>query len=351
MKNERGVVALLVTIIISLLLVLIATATVAIMISELQQASDTAQSARAYYAAEAGAEDAIIQIENAVNGAVPPTNPTIPTTGCVAQSPMFATNYGYTCQKISPIQNGLEGRLKKDSVADFYMMGESFGKLTINWNLQSENPAPFAGGVGTYSAPVVGVNWPNGNPWNFPAVMEIELVTMKVGDNTPINTKFIEVMPGTSSSAVDVGSITTHTVDGDCDSNAQYNCQMVLTFNNAGWKTGPSGDVDYLIRIIPRFASADYKLTFDNNVTLNAALIDVTGRANDVYRRVTYIIKYAAGKILTTSPTDYHNFTNDNICGTIHNNPPFKPVKDTTKTPEGAYGSPTPSPPPAPQNC
>jgi Tfp pilus assembly protein PilX len=61
-QGDRGAVALMTSIIISILLTIITTGLVSVMASELRQSSDAEQSTLAFYAAQSGVEDGVQKV-------------------------------------------------------------------------------------------------------------------------------------------------------------------------------------------------------------------------------------------------------------------------------------------------
>jgi len=97
MRNERGFVSLFTTIMLSLLLLVITISLVSLEAVQLRKSEDSEQTLRAYYAAEAGIEDAAAKV---LSGAVT-TNQTCATPGAANTTYDATGAAGWTCQQIS----------------------------------------------------------------------------------------------------------------------------------------------------------------------------------------------------------------------------------------------------------
>ncbi|HLB40768.1 MAG TPA: pilus assembly PilX N-terminal domain-containing protein, partial [Candidatus Babeliales bacterium] len=189
-QNQRGVIALITTIVVSLLLIVITASGIALMGSELRQASDYDQSVKAYFAAEAGVEDALAVLKrngtdyaNTINTywADPDScNYSIVPAGI---SSILDDNnqISYSCQIVSTKDNNVTGSLDKEAATQIDLNGISntFRRLRLSWNqINSTDPS----GWNPTQFPA-GSKFPKGDQWadssgkQFPAVMEVSVIS------------------------------------------------------------------------------------------------------------------------------------------------------------------------------
>ena len=168
MRNERGFVSLFTTIMLSLLLLVITISLVSLEAVQLRKSEDSEQTLRAYYAAEAGIEDAAAKV---LSGAVT-TNQTCATPGAANTTYDATGAAGWTCQQIS-FSGSPTGILEHNDVAKTIDPGSAgYNRVVIEWNQSNVTTAasfnvagalPGAGGYG-YAAPpmeVAIVKYPN----------------------------------------------------------------------------------------------------------------------------------------------------------------------------------------------
>ena len=315
MTNQRGGISLLTTIVISILLTLICVSMAGLMVGELRQAEDSDQSIRAYFAAEAGVEDALLTIQNAPGHNVAAQD-TCSTTQ-VGSNPTLA----YTCQLIKIDKNEVVGTRQREDPVQINPGTTAWNQLRISWHQQgrdSELPS-------SYSPPAP--NFPTGSSWAYPAAMEITALSFPTSGITPasptsasgIQTRVALVYPesGSISTAVLRGfpaAATNPYVGGYCDrSNVVpsqgYFCQVTMDVS-------PIPNVR-IVRIRPRYTGANYKIEFldsaGNSVPVRdqTATIDVTAKAGDVYRRVQANVALSAN---AAPGLDYVIYSDTDIC-------------------------------------
>ncbi|MBW3538220.1 hypothetical protein KY386_01870 [Candidatus Parcubacteria bacterium] len=302
LQDQKGVVALATTIIVSLLLLIITTAMVSLMMGELRQAEDADQSIRAYYAAEAGAEEALLELKRAINsgGALSFSG------NCVASS---VADIAYTCKRITATSNTLENKSARDRSQQFEIPASAgFNRIDLSWNISGFEQDPLAPNPFPFIS-----NFPPGASWNFPAVMELSDVTYPSGTFTAgnINLQTLVLRPNrTGGAATGIGAVGPVSVrcTANVPQNDPYNCRISITGFNAGQ--------NHILRLRPRYAGAHYKLEFYNNGTRvsvpdqNAA-VDVTARAGDVFRRIRINVPIRSG---AASGLDHVLFSDTDIC-------------------------------------
>jgi Tfp pilus assembly protein PilX len=164
-KDQRGVVALLASIIIGILLVLITVSGIVLMSTEVRQATDFDQSVKAYYAAETGVEDALAEIKRRIDGGE--TLADILSGGTEACSNFLGSGpnpnnisgdpnatVSYTCQVVELAGNEINGVLDVEEAVQIDLSGANFNKLEIHWNQQGLD-APNLFGVPLFLLPVL----------------------------------------------------------------------------------------------------------------------------------------------------------------------------------------------------
>jgi hypothetical protein len=311
-SDEKGVVSLLAAMLISLLLTVVTTSAVSLSVGELKQASNADQSVKAYFAAEAGVEDALLKIKTELTTApytvVPKTSCGSPTQISSAQPDLL-----YTCQTVRTTVNHMSGQLSADQSNQ---MGPvtGFNKLTLNWHQFGSDPDIVGA---TYTSPPF---YTSRASWKYPAVMEITALQYDPANISPACPgcpNGVEIKSTVIKPADTLGShnINFKTNEALCSSanvtlvdSAGYNCSITLE----GFNTSSS----YILRLRPRYASTRYKMVFTQGGTVVAmpsqtAVIDVTARAGGVYRRVEVQVPILAG---AASGLDYVLFSDTDIC-------------------------------------
>ncbi|MDP4038913.1 MAG: hypothetical protein Q8P54_03075, partial [bacterium] len=174
------------------------------------------------------------------------------------------------------------------------------------------------------------------NPWTAPAAVELGLTWWPRGNAVTIYNnaddiygfpiRNILVMPDKR-----INNNQNNTIDqpqsnsgiaSQCESAREYNCQLLYPANTANPDriplntiTSTSGDQNYIFRLKSRYTGTNYRLTFYNssgqevNIKFPFAVIDVTGRSGDTYRRIR------AYKPLSPD-TIYNNLDNVLVSGT-----------------------------------
>lgn len=284
-NGERGVVALMTTIIVSLLLVVVTISGARIMSAELRQATDFDLSVKAYFAAESGVEDAIAEIRrNGVENSVSP--------GCEAFNDSDANLssdgvVAYTCQVVSLEQTALQSELKKEASVQIDLAGLDFNRLVVSWNQEgSSDPAAWDGAA-------IPPQFPPGTTWSdqYPAVMEATFVSYPQTssfDSADITSQVVILKP--SSSGVQNNPINIQSASNPetvrCTPSAvsgSYECQASLQL--------PPANRNYVVRLHARYSSTHYKIeAFKGNnpvdIPNTQLTVDVTGKAGDVFRRI-----------------------------------------------------------------
>jgi hypothetical protein len=312
LRRQDGAVALLTTIIISILLTIITTGLLTLMVAELRQANDAEQSVRAYYAAQSGVEDAIAKVVVALGS----SNFTPQTCGQAGSSntaldPTSATAVGWTCQQI--IYSGSpSGSLPlADKAVQIDIGSTPVHSLKLEWDLTKTPGANF------YNPPAT---FPAANTWTYAAPIEATIVEYPSGPFNAQNTNLVKLRNGVfkphigGTGTINLTAITgANPINGNCVQNtAAYHCSAIIS----------NLDVTkfYLFRLRSRYVGTDYKMTFYNgsqangqvvNVPDGTATIDITAKAGDSFRRVLYKVPYSRG---AAQGLDYVIYSEDDIC-------------------------------------
>lgn len=341
-RPNRGLSALLLTVILSLIMVIFIVGLTVISTRELRQSSQLDQSARALYGAEAGVQDALTKLSQDPSFTEDcPAPGGIPTQLNVSNysDNLSSDQIAWVCRTVGNSGSQVEGTLSRDNAAQFnltqYKMPNNSDKVT-HIKVEYANPSPGSSFQVTnladcfYPRFPANTNCSNGtgyNPWTAPPAIELGLVWWPRGNGVQIYNepngiiglpvRNILVMP-----AKDDQPQSNSGVKSDCNSARQYNC--ILRHGNSNLiplntVTSTSGDQNWIFRLRPRYTGTNYRLTFYScgnddqscrvNVRFPFAVIDVTGRSGDTYRRIK------AYKPLIPD-TIYNNLDNVLVSGT-----------------------------------
>jgi hypothetical protein len=315
-RSDQGFVSLFTAIMISMLLLVITLSLVTLETLQLRKAEDSEQSLRAYYAAEAGVEDAVAKIRSGAITTGTPTSCATATIGPVSGGAMW------TCQQVSftgsPSGN-LSGPPEEAAVTIVPGGSVSYNSVEIEWNEQA-GPEPasyynawgaFCGGGGNCNFPSAS-GYVSGPPGPFAPPLELQIVKypdggFKASDvctggatGCPVTIQNGLFVPGARAGGSGVAPFGAFVGHGPWRANcaaaprnngyqasSAYNCVMVVQ--------GLVSGNDYLFRLRSRYLATQYRMTFWTsangggtpvNVPSGMATIDVTARAGDAYRRV-----------------------------------------------------------------
>ncbi len=316
-SDERGAVALITAIIISILLTIITTGLISLMVTELRQANDAEQSVRAYYAAQSGVEDGI----RSVIAALPGQAQQLCGTAASRNTDLDPANpgvVGWTCQQItySGSPTGSLPQPDKSTQIDVGTLPANANSMVISWDT---TPAP---GANFYNAPVG--NFPAAGSWPYAAVLEAAMIDYPAGSfsaSTPgqILLRNALMVPRPSGGGTyDYAAIKPgagagiNPMNGICNVSRAYRCQVII--NN------PPRGRNMILRLRSRYTGTDYRVEFHTAangggsiipVPDGAATIDITAKAGDVFRRVVYRVPYKNG---AASGLDYVIYSDRDIC-------------------------------------
>ena len=297
LKNDNGAVALITTIIISLLLGIIVTNLIGLMTSELHEQDDSEQATLAYFAAESGVEDAVGKILQAHLR----TNQTT----CGPVNNISATE-AITCELITLSGTPTGTLTAPDSAVQIDTDGSSpFNKVIFQWD---EVQTKFSCTTLTPAA-----SWIAGTPCAPPlevATVQYPRVAFAANATTAItkNALFMPTLGGIG--VVNYGTLNgsnpvlAHCVTGG----SGYHCTATLT--------GLSLNSSYVLRLRTRYLGTSYRVTaYNGNTPVDildgSASIDVTARSGSAYRRVLYKVPYEKG---VASGLDYVLYSDSQVC-------------------------------------
>lgn len=293
-SNQRGIVSIVVTIIIMIVLTLIVLSFAKISRREQRSALDRQLSAQAFYAAESGINDARKVIESWVaSGSVnlntdymddcttfaSPARANLPLPGVLAGSGAAS----YTCLFVDPSPERIVFS-KSDEQHVFPIKDKDSDPITdieVYWDDGS-------GGGSFATCPT-----PPANPTTLPAgcnapLLRIELVDATSDSTLANSSKSFFIYPGTSGSSVSYGGSASGTaVQTTCNAATVPNkCKIII--NGLGATAG------YFMRVKGIYGAAAITVTANTETAelVGAqALIDATGKATDVERRIQVRVK------------------------------------------------------------
>ncbi|HEY6737132.1 MAG TPA: hypothetical protein VI322_05440 [Candidatus Saccharimonadia bacterium] len=333
---EAGYVSLLTAILISLLLLTITMSMVVLEVAQLRKASDSEQSLKAYYTAEAGVEDAVNRVlsgavtsdQNCSNAAGNPLG------GASQNTFDSAGAAGWTCQQIS-FSGAPQGKLDQPDVAKTVDPGASlFSSVVLEWDQSAGTLADNAplGLLPTQAAY-------NSAPFMPPVEMtviryptgQVRTNDICTGSQTPSNSSCLVLLqnalfvPGGPAAggtvAFNDGFSSGGPYQGNCQngrtsnpyySATPYRCYIRLT--------GFAGSGNYMFRLRSKYGASSYRMTFYNpagNVVAvpdGTATVDVTARAGDTFRRTITKVPITNNQ---ASGLNYVVFSDSGVCKTF----------------------------------
>jgi|GEM_PF-4224933 len=301
-NNRQGVVSLFTVIFLSVLLIVIITAFIRLMINSQRLAIDNDLSTRAYYAAEAGADDALVILKDAAkSGELSESTIQGGLKKCVSEDLNNEYDISYTCRfiSLSSEDNDLEssetGALESGIAwgMDFYG-AENVAKIKVSWHQKSQGD-----GALIPSGLTVGQNKQN---WSgLPAIMRLQAVQYPASGG--INSFAFQPGHITNNDPGDITNSVTfaYPIESSADSNIN-----IASSKDAAQCNYAASDDDYACEaIFTGFAPSKFKYirlrainnkahfklvlldSADNPIAIpNQVIVDVTGKAGDVYRRI-----------------------------------------------------------------
>ena len=289
-RNEEGLVAIVVTMIIMLILTLIVTGFAQLARREQREALDRQLAAQATYAAESGINIGKKLLKDN-GGNYPKPDCKLPEIDDTKIDSITDANVEVTCLLIKTKLDNLRFnniQQNKSTISPIFPSGASMDRLIINWqNAEGDN------NIATWAT-----TFPNGRDWNTPVkrvgILRIELVpaTASSREDQRNQSYVFYARPRTGAGA---GGETDYSTDpqrqgeqvpAQCNPGNKLVCQVAVTNLSA---------TNYYIRMTALYNPADAYLCggSGSNVCNRSiffdqaqAEIDSTGRANDVLKRI-----------------------------------------------------------------
>ncbi len=334
--SEKGMVSIIVVMFTSLLLIVISVGFIRIMSQEEGQASDNNLSQSAYDAAVSGVEDAKRVITACNNGSTVACEAitrqqcnTVQAAGIVAStsdtnvairsSGMTESIRGqaYTCVTITSKTDDVKYTLE-EGVSEVIPLTSTADSryIKLEWTLKGEDMPTIAapGGPTTFDS---SASLPQKAAWgtNAPALLRVQLVAAQGGsvsqedfDGSQVMTAFLRPIAVTNlasdnsaslqplRAAASGSNVTTYANGVTCSKtdfdNNKYACAVYLDLGDS--RSVHAGSKISYMRVTSLYNRTQFKMSFQNrnNETLAQfdgvqPLVDSTGRAGDVYRRVS----------------------------------------------------------------
>ncbi len=317
-SGQRGFVSMITVILISLLLLLVTTTMVTLEVAQLRKASDTEQSMRAYYTAEAGVEEAVKRV---LAGSV------------LADQPCARVTYDtaeWSCQQIE-VSGQPSGRLSSPNtsvtVDPGFVVAPGYNSVKLEWDQSPNvNAAYYNTSLPLPSQSEYDATLP------FAPPLEMTIVQYPPGNVTVNDVCVNGAVPpacrmliqnalflpgGAAAGAVNYGAAAAFSTGGPYYGNCSavrtpYHCQVVLS--------GFTGANAHMFRLQSRYGASGYRMTFyaGNNATGavvdvpdGMVTIDVTAKAGTAYRRV---ISKVPSPQAPASGLNYVIFSDTGVC-------------------------------------
>jgi len=311
-SRPKGITSILVVIAVAVILTTIIGGIAALTVREIRQASNTELSNRALQTAESGVK-AMAQKLNTdptyEKTNCDPTKESDKTTSTSAFSGILSdSNQQITCiTSTSKFNGSYESFLDKDNATQVFL-GEAYTAtaadasntpvyLKVSWNNKNlDNP------INT-NYPISDPLYPVSDGYNFPAAMEISLISWPnagiSGSNSEVGTIFI--MPGRYDAGAALGlpgRPIAGQVKSTCNLTTDYTCSTDNATGQKGFNISAAlnkptdGTFKFALRIKPRYANTHFKIEAYNaggtavNIQSSKAQIDVTAKVGELYRRV-----------------------------------------------------------------
>ncbi len=312
-RNERGVASIMVTMILMIVVSLIVLGFAQIARRNQRQVLDRQLSTQAFYAAESGVNDVqhIIQTATA-NGTAVAAKTSCSDTGGGAYAGLNASlsnNASYTCITVNPTPKslGYDPVGTTSTIVPIISSGPAFGSLTLTWKTKANTRTPSANcptsTAGVFSQTTA---WTCGY-----GVLRIDLVPVDggalstAGLSSATMTMFLvphaSGTPATITYAGNQSAATTRLSLVPCNDTA--GCSFILA--------GLGGNA-YFMRVSSLYQNAALSISGNQPFQDALAVIDSTGKAADVLRRVQVYVPLK-GSSLNQLP-DFGLETTDSIC-------------------------------------
>lgn len=282
LDNEKGFASLVIGLILIVVIALLTVGFAQLTRHEQQQALNNLQATQAYYAAETGINDTVKAIDA---GALTTSSST-----CMTLPPPYSglsaisANASYTCVMVDMTPTVLAKSLNSGEGYStiFNTGGVALDHLNINWS--NSGATSYSGTNGKFLPT---------SKWKYPAVIQLSITPLGGGygrDQLINNTFTVLLDPTTSNSKQNITYSTAvanqgQVADANCNGGGGVGCNSNIT--------GLAGTVGpYLVHVVTMYRSTSVLITgFDTannpiNFTGSQAIVDVTGKAWDVLKRL-----------------------------------------------------------------
>lgn len=314
--NSRGIISIVSIILVTLIITVITLSLASLTRRGLRQSIDEQLSSQALYAAESGINDALKKIKDTVSpltSNVDSCDQTGTDPGLVFNSPVLSSNVKYTCVLVDQTPGSIVTDVSTSGVKSYIVEGTSGAINSLAFDWKSADPSATQSFPGCSSA-TTGCYLSSSGWGSRIGLLRARLIPYVASGLTRANmSNVIDIVayPGsvggwsssmTASSAVRQGNLA-----GSCASNV---CSVTISGLNGGNDTNPG---KYYLQLYSYYKDINVTVTGNAGATTfkgAQAVIDATGSASDIVRRVKVTIP------LSTS-TDFSPFTlniGNNLC-------------------------------------
>ncbi len=324
-NDQRGMMSFITVMLLAIVLSVITTGFIRTMVVNQRQTTDQQLSTQAFYAAETGVQDAVKYLAEVGNPGITDSDCSPSTSGSLGSSPNVikpGTGAGspadieYTCQMIKTTLLDMKYAVKTtDSTQVHLNPGQNFNQIEVKWHI---NAATTSNGDGTMAVQsctwywfgnCVSWGWSSGirlkssgdnslpinagSNWNYPGLLRTLVVPIASGTGSTTRQEVLSraanlfFMPASNGSVLgENGTNSVTSRSSTCDASAAANgyvCTATITLPMIR---------EAILRLRMIYRPANVQITLRNTSTGTViapgqqAEIDVTGRANNVYRRI-----------------------------------------------------------------
>lgn len=312
-RSDQGFASIIVAIVLVIVLTLMTVGFAELMRNEQRSALDKQLNSQAYYAAETGVNDATLAINSGYNtkkDTCGPNNPQVPA-GNNAYSlndnsvggASGTTKATYSCLLINPYPNSLEySNVADNSSKVIQMQGINpannspaiVNKIVISW--QDANKSSYTSTDFINSSGSCGANHSSSDTWAKVGYLRTQIIPVPPSgmtrDNLTRNSYSLYLCPqaGQGGSYNALANTQGSFVPGNCVTSGGNPNACTVTIENLGTATGSQSVFILVLRSIYASSAVKIKLYAPDETQLNIggaqALIDSTGKAQDVLRRI-----------------------------------------------------------------
>lgn len=299
-KNQRGAISLITVIFITILLTVLTTSFIRLTVNEQREAVDDDLTTRAFYAAESGIQDALRAINDELEPATHHFNDCTPAHGPNAGEISDELDTEYTCQIIDMTPPDYRAYLDKNDSTFFKLKASSdITEFTVYWHKFGDD----SNTDGTdYNLRGASTDLLNESTWNaddgvhkHPAMLRLQVVSIPATgdverDDFVNKISFLDPTDPGGLAHMNAVNFDGKVSNADCTKAppigsidyGEYVCKMTVQIVD-------NDTEDYFLRIKSIYTDTHIKVVA-NDGTVNLidaqAVVDVTGRVADVYRRV-----------------------------------------------------------------